>query len=480
MSGQTVRRSDGPTVHLIPHTHWDREWYLPLALFQARLVPVVDAALDLLERDSSQRVTLDGQTVLLEDYFTLRPDARDRVRIQVERGALEVGPWYVLADELIPSGESLVRNLLEGTADCAGLGGRSDVLYSPDAFGHPAALPSLAREFGLFAGALWRGMGNPAGKDQDLYRWIGPDGAEVTIYHLPPAGYEVGNGLRENSSRWHSLVDALGRRAVTDQVAIFTGADHHAIPDLGALRDGHAEAQISTLGEFLRSVEGAKGSPVRGELRRTGHTWVLQGVHGTRSRLKREHGRAELTVERLTEPLVALSGNAGLHPALRRAWRLLIQAQFHDTIGGCSVDAVATSQSLRLRDVTLLASETAERALDALTGHDPDIARETKDAADALVLWNPLPVSRNGIMTAELRFFRRDVIVGPPDGRSARDAVGYQPFALELGAEPIPVQVLGVTQAMDRVDAVRHSPDQDEVDRVFVAFEAPSVSGCTF
>jgi len=474
---QTVRRSDGPTVHLIPHTHWDREWYLPLVLFQARLVPIIDAALDLLERDPAQRVTLDGQTVLLEDYFTLRPDARDRLRSHVERGALEIGPWYVLADELIPSGESLVRNLLEGSADCADLGGRSDVLYSPDAFGHPAVLPSLAREFKLFAGALWRGLGNPVGKDQDLYRWIAPDGAELAVYHLPPAGYETGNSLRYGSSRWQELVDALGSRAVTDQVAIFAGADHHEIPDLAALRDEHTGTRISTLGVFLRSVEGAKGSPVRGELRRTGHTWVLQGVHGTRSRMKREHGRAELTLARLTEPLVALGGSTGLHPALRRAWRLLIQSQFHDTIGGCSVDPVSTTQALRLRDVTLLARETAAGALDALTGHDPDIARETKDAREALILWNPLPVSRNGIVTAELRFFRRDAIVGPPDGRTAREAAGYQPFALEIGAEPIPVQVLAVSQAMDRLLARRHSPDQDEVDRVFIAFEAPPVRG---
>ncbi|HKP28746.1 MAG TPA: glycoside hydrolase family 38 C-terminal domain-containing protein [Gemmatimonadales bacterium] len=477
MTGPTVSRSDGPTVHLIPHTHWDREWYLPLALFQARLVPVIDAALDLLERDSTQRVTLDGQTVLLEDYLTLRPDALARVRAQVERGALEIGPWYVLADELIPSGESLVRNLLEGSADSTRLGARSSVLYSPDAFGHPAVLPSLAREFDLFAAALWRGMGNPAGKDHDFYRWIAPDGAGLPVYHLPPAGYEVGNGLRDQPSRWHEMVDALRSRAVADQVAIFTGADHHAVPDLGPLRDAHADARISTLGEFLRSAEGTRGPSVHGELRRTGHTWVLQGVHGTRSRMKRSHGIAELALTRLTEPLVALAGDASLHPALRRAWRLLIQSQFHDTIGGCSVDAVAETQALRLRDVRLLADETAARALDTLNGHDPDVARETAETHDALVLWNPSPITRSGVVTAELRFFRRDVIVGPPDGRVARESAGYQPFALELDAEPIPVQVLGVKPATDRVDARRHSPDQDEVDRVFIAFDAPSIGG---
>ena len=475
--GQTDRRSDGPAVHLIPHTHWDREWYLPLASFQARLVPVLDAALDLLDGDVTQRITLDGQTVLLEDYFTLRPDAIERVRAHVTRGALEIGPWYVLGDELVPGGESLIRNLLEGSADASSLGGRSNVLYSPDAFGHPAVLPSLAREFGLSSGALWRGMGNPHGTDQDLYRWVAPDGAELVVHHLPPAGYTMGIGLSHDPARWDSLLQSSVSRATTDHVALFLGADHHAIPDVASLRDARPGARISTLGEFMRSVDSGRAATVRGELRRTGHTWVLQGVHGTRSRMKRSHGSAELALTRLTEPLVALAGAREQHPALRRAWRLLLQSQFHDTIGGCSVDAVAETQALRLRDIARLARELGDQGFHALLGHDPDRARETDTTREALVLWNPAPRTRSGIITAELRFFRSDVMVGPPDGRTPREGTGYQPFALEQGAEPIPVQVLAVRPAMDRVDALRHSPDQDEVDRVFIAFEAPAIGG---
>src|SRR5919106_249153 len=120
------------TFHLIPHTHWDREWYLTRAGFQARLVPMLD---DLLEQ----------------------------IQGFVREGRLQVGPWYVLADELIPSGESLVRNLLVGQADAARLGGRTDVLYSPDAFGHPATWPQLAGEFGIHFGVIWRGLGGEAG-----------------------------------------------------------------------------------------------------------------------------------------------------------------------------------------------------------------------------------------------------------------------------------------------------------------------------
>src|SRR6188472_1222465 len=122
--------------HLIPHTHWDREWYLTSAAFLARLVPAVDDLLTRLETDPDYRsFVLDGQTVLLEDYLHARPDQEARVRELLRNGRLQTGPWYVLADEQIPSGESLIRNLLLGRGQAEQLGGRLDVLYSPDAFG---------------------------------------------------------------------------------------------------------------------------------------------------------------------------------------------------------------------------------------------------------------------------------------------------------------------------------------------------------
>ena len=165
------------TYHLIPHTHWDREWYLTRAAFVARLVPALDDLIERLESEPGFRAfVLDGQTVHLEDYLAVRPAMEPRVRALVEAGRLQVGPWYVLADELIPSGESLVRNLLVGRSQAERYGGRLDVLYSPDAFGHPAIWPALGAEFGIPYGVLWRGLGGEAGQEGDLFRWRSPDG----------------------------------------------------------------------------------------------------------------------------------------------------------------------------------------------------------------------------------------------------------------------------------------------------------------
>src|SRR5207247_2561488 len=115
----------GLIFHLIPHTHWDREWYLPRAALQARLVAVTGDLIERLQAQPAYRsFLLDGQTVLVEDYLRACPDREGDLRTLVKTGRLQVGPWYVLPDEQIPSGEGLVRNLLLGAADAERLGGR--------------------------------------------------------------------------------------------------------------------------------------------------------------------------------------------------------------------------------------------------------------------------------------------------------------------------------------------------------------------
>jgi hypothetical protein len=483
----------GSVFHLIPHTHWDREWYQPRAAFVARLVPMMDDLIARLEADPSfSTFLLDGQTILIEDYLGVRPDRTDAVRSLVGAGRLQTGPWYVLADELIPSGESLVRNLLIGSAQARALGDRSRVLYSPDAFGHPAAWPSLGREFGIEHGVLWRGRSG----DRDLFRWRAPDGAEIVVYHLPPAGYEIGAALPADAERlardWPPIRAALLRRAATRHVAVFVGADHHAAhPDLPGLRrllgalEPESDVRISRLDEFVAAAAAADGAPlpqVEGELRTGGHTWVLQGVHATRAPLKRRNAVCELWLARYAEPLALLARRAGgsdRRPLLGVAWRTLVQSHFHDALGGCCADAVAADVVRRQDAVLTTARELTRASAAELAGYDPDRARDERSSASpALVCWNPAARPREGVVIADVTFFRRDVLVGPPSGRAPRRGGGYAPFAFRAAdGRRIPVQVLEGGRGLERLDAARHYPDLDEVDRVRVAFETPRAGG---
>lgn len=479
--------------HLIPHTHWDREWYLSRAGFGARLLLMMDDLVARLEQDAGFRTfLLDGQAVLLADYLAVRPEAAARIEALVRAGRLQVGPWYVLADEQIPSGESLVRNLLLGRAEAERVGGRSDVLYSPDAFGHPAMLPDLAREFVLPAGVLWRGLDAQATGGLDLVRWRGPAGGELLLYHLPPAGYESGSSLfadeATTAEAWRALRPVLVARAASLHVAVFLGADHHwAHPAVGRLRDRVAalepehEVRVSRLDEFLRLArEGAGVLPVvTGELRWSyGYTWSLQGVHATRAPLKRRNDELELLLERVAEPLAGLAPSVPqLRDLLRLAWRGLVAVQFHDTICGCSSDLVARELESRFSDVESIAREVVRRAVHRLVGHLPDRARDAESGvAPRLVLWNPVPRARSGVVLADTSWFRRDILVGPPGGREPRRGGGARPFTL-MGADghPHPVQPVGRRVARRRLDADRHYPDQDEVDAVRIAFVVEDV-----
>src|SRR5437870_1994436 len=486
----------GLIFHLIPHTHWDREWYLPRAALQARLVAVTDDLIERLQAHPGYRsFLLDGQTVLVEDYLRARPDREGDVRALVKTGRLQVGPWYVLADEQIPSGEGLVRNLLLGAADAERLGGRLDVLYSPDAFGHPPAWPTLAREFGIRYGVVWRGLGGETGQERDLYRWRGLDDKEVLLWHLPPAGYEIGAALPADAERlfaaWAPVRGALVQRATGKHVPVFIGADHHgAHPDVPRLRDLLAELdpqsafRVSRLDEFFQAAaDGAKPSPLAGELRWSyRYAWTLQGVHGTRAPLKRRYSAAELALVRLAEPLAALARRAGgrdRRPVLELAWRALVRCQFHDAIAGCAADDVARAVESRLTSVEALSGEVVRGSVHDLVHHDPDAARgRAASPSPTLVIWNPAARPRRGVMIADVTLFRRDVLVGPRGDRVPREGQGYRPFALATSdGHTVPVQLLDRRIGTERLDAAHHYPDQDEVDEVRIAFRSPTVPG---
>ena len=308
-----------PQTHLVivPHTHWDREWYRTQEEFRFRLVRLLDSLLDLLERDPAFRhFTLDGQTIVLDDYLEVRPQARDRIEKLVRAGRLLIGPWHVLPDEWLVSGEALIRNLRHGLARAASFGGSMRVGYVPDQFGHVGQMPQIFAGFGFEAAALWRGVGENV--DGTSFVWQAPDGTQLfTVFlvrgygnasHLPLVPQALAERLLSEASE-------LQKISPTRSVLLMNGSDHlepqPALPAAlaAAARDlDGATFEIGTLPGFVeRARAEAPGDAVvhRGELRSGLRSPLLEGCASARMRQKRRDFENDRLLTRYLEPLAA-------------------------------------------------------------------------------------------------------------------------------------------------------------------------------
>lgn len=481
-------------VRLVVHTHWDREWYHPFGRFRARLVALIDGALD---GDAGAPFLLDGQAVVLEDYLDVRPERAADLSAALRQGRLEAGPWYVLADALIPSGEGLVRNLLAGARVMRSLRASSpEVLYCPDSFGHPATLPAIAAGFGFASIVLWRGYGGRSHPPGDTASWLAPDESSSVLYHLPPDGYEFGSHLPPEAEsarrRWTAIHEVLRPRATTGLTLLTVGADHHAPQAnldtaLAALADAAAPDSIrrSSLSGFVHDlVDRARTHPlptVSGELRDSyGYTWTLQGTFASRASLKRRYAQVEAMLLRDVEPWAALARTRGdgvdRRALVRAAWRPILQCQPHDTLCGCSVDEVAAAMSARLGEARATAVEIRDASLSALVRHDGNEARLQPAG------WSPVVVVRNtatrpraGVAEVDVDLVLDDAPVGP--GSAGIEPRARRTAGVSMGSPPMPVQELSRTRLFAREEASRHYPWNRLVERRRMLVWVPEVPG---
>ncbi|HET9730933.1 MAG TPA: glycosyl hydrolase-related protein [Acidimicrobiia bacterium] len=470
-------------VHVVTHTHWDREWYQPLERFRQRLVTLVDNLLD----DPpavGESFLLDGQSIIVEDYLAVRPERTNELRALLHEGRLEAGPWYVLADELIPGGEALVRNLFAGRRVLRRFGATAPpVLYCPDSFGHPASLPSIAAGFGLATIILWRGYGGPRWPIGDAVRWAAPNGDVVTLYHLPRDGYEFGSHLPTDrasaQARWQRMRAELVPRSTTGVVLVPSGADHHARqPDfresLAALEQAGLTDDVhrSTLRQFAERLAAEASTRslavVHGELRDSyGYTWTLQGTFATRAHEKRLNAIAERLLLRDAEPWAALAARATRtrRHLVEHAWRTLLAAHPHDTLCGCSIDDVADAMELRLRSAVHQGEGIRDDAIADLIGYDAAVAREARDRwTPIVVLRNPAPRQRSGVAIVEIEEFIADVPVGPNSAPTSPSAVATAPSSRAPVVDGLGrLQVLSRDRRYSRTESPHHYPDNDLV-----------------
>lgn len=401
------------TLQFYMHTHWDREWYWNFNAYRSELISVVRAVIKALDSGTIETFMLDGQTSLIEDTLAVAPDLAEPIKRLAKAGKLSIGPWYVLADQMLVSGESLVRNLAIGIRDAQAIGAVDRVGYCPDTFGHTVDLPRILKGFAIDNAILWRGV--PALSGGPLFQWSSPDQSTVLTLQLNRGYYQTAfhEDLSEAimqryllgfigfepdgkdgepvakikpSSKVSSLVDITGSALVP------VGGDHLLPPvdftarlralsaSLNKLTPVVCE-QISLASLMTKMAQAVKADntplqTIQDELRDNKAAFVneraymLDGVLSTRLYLKRDNRLAEHRIVKSVEPFLSWLAVNGVHPypvnEMLYSWRLLLQNQPHDSICGCSIDEVHREMQTRTASLTAGLTVLERQGIEAL------------------------------------------------------------------------------------------------------------------
>ena len=360
-------------LFIVAHTHWDREWYLPFEGFRMKLVPTVMGILDTLEADPTfPHFMLDGQVAAIDDYLKVRPQDAPRIRALVEQGRLSIGPWYVLMDEFLISGETIIRNLERGRRRALELGGSMAVGYLPDMFGHIAQMPQILKQSGLDHAVVWRGV--PSAVTSTRFTWTSPDGSSIDTEYLP-IGYSNASQLpKENPEFLERFSDYLVESAALlgDDVLMMNGGDHlpitvelpHLVAEANEMQDDLV-LEITSLESYVSSTTATPSTEWHGELRSGFRANLLMGVTSNHVGVKLATAAAEIALERRAEPLAALvlSTSPERDCFFDEAWLHLIHNAAHDSICACSVDEVVEAVLARASAARSIAEAIADEGL---------------------------------------------------------------------------------------------------------------------
>lgn len=410
------------TVHYVLSSHWDREWYQTFQDFRRRLVRLMDRALDDIESEVIKGAfTTDGQTILIEDYLEVRPERRAQVERFIQQGRLKLGPWYVLPDEWLVSGEAIIRNLLLGRQQARDLGGvPSDAGFVCDLFGHISQLPQIFKNFGIEVAFIWRGI-EPRAKAH--LKWRGADGSELLCYRFGRSGYcDYALDVRRTGCHTEAFdgqqaladlslfLEKETARTDTQPLLVFDGADHleYDTDHYAVLLSQKPSAEFpwrivhSTLDAYIADLLASGGEieeTVEGELREAArlpaeadHQWLIPGVLSSRVWIKQANAACQSLLTQWAEPFSALASLVAEAPPphgyLDVAWKWLLQNHPHDSICGCSIDAVHEDMKYRFAQCEQIATAQVDESLERIAAAIPG---ELSDKEVRVLVANPLP-----------------------------------------------------------------------------------------
>ncbi|MFD1173363.1 alpha-mannosidase [Oceanobacillus picturae] len=497
--------TDQKHIHIISHTHWDREWYLPYEKHHVLLIKLMDRLLDTLEKDSEfKSFHLDGQTIILDDYLQVRPDRREKLEKYIREGRLHIGPWYILQDEFLTSSESNIRNLQYGMKDALQWGGISKVGYFPDSFGNMGQGPQILSQAGINNAVFGRGV-KPTGfnnmvSDAEQYEspysemlWRSPDGSSVLgilFANWYCNGNEVPVDEKEAKQYWEQHLSSLEKYAGSPHMLMMNGCDHQPIqidlPEaIETAKKLYPEISFthSNFNEYVENLTASLPDDLKvvdGELRsqQTDGWGTLVNTASARVYIKQMNQLGQALLEKVAEPLATfayLNGEEYNHHLLEYAWKTLMQNHPHDSICGCSVDEVHREMVTRFEKSKHVAESVIDESLEALS-NKINTAGFEKWGEDALAftVYNTTGWERTGTVSITLDARRDYFSEGVKKQELKQFPLGERIVVDEAGTEySVTVEDLGIAFDYDLPEEKFRQPYMAR--RVRLTFEAEQV-----
>lgn len=416
------------TVHVFPHTHWDREWYFTTSRSRVYLLKDLMHVIDNLQHNTGyDRFILDGQASLIEDYLKWRPQDKNTIKQLVADKKLIIGPWYTQTDQFVISGESIVRNMQYGMDVCNELGTYMNVGYVPDSFGQESSMPQIYRGFGIPDTMFWRGV-SEENVNHTEFVWKGEDGSKVNVYQIP-SGYYIGGVVDEtqlDKIMHQEPFASIVKRSTTNHIAFPNGFDQApARKDLPQMikklntvnKDFNFE--VSSIQEYVDAVKSEKPDleEISGEFTNGKNMRIHKSIYSSRSDLKKLNTEIQYYLVNILEPVLTMGKHFGVdYPqgAVNDIWKLMFENAAHDSIGSCVSDTTNEDVYMRYKQVRDISTNLVEVTLREIATQ----IKKNKKYEITLSVFNTLPVQRTEITKISFYAPSKDFDIVDSDGNS--------------------------------------------------------------
>lgn len=425
-------------IHIISHTHWDREWFLTAEYTREWTIPLFNSLFRIIEKEPEYKFILDGQTLIIEDYFDeLKKKHKniEKYKIKIERLVknknLYIGPYYMQPDWQLVSEESLIRNFLIGSKIAGTFGGVMKIGWLIDNFGQISQTVQIHKKFNIEGLFVWRGIKmNPEDINSEFI-WESPDGSKLpTVYLLN--SYRNAICLTKYpeifEERIVSEVKKLIPFSIASNIILMNGYDQQIIPDnpllyIKNIKRSDIYVKQSEPGEVINAVKNFKSKlkTIKGQLYNGRFVSVFPGTLTSRIYLKLLNDECERMLELYTERISVLSwilGSKYKKNEIESLWKLLLKNQPHDNICGVCIDDVHTTMEKSFGEMLNKANELIKGEISKISKNVNTLKRA--HAKESYIVFNTSLMST----TSVIRIKPKNTTLSPID--SSGNQIPYQ------------------------------------------------------